>query len=509
MRKRLLTLLFLLTLIFPAFPVRAQTADEVSLVPAIMGKQRALLIGCDHFLSKEDTWPAAENNLKMLSDTLISDTRRYALVRSSADSIASVSAFEEAVLGAFQDAQPQDTSLLFISTHGIFEEDADGAKAGLLLSDGQAEALLDAQTLQRILDQIAGTKVVILDACNSGAIIGKGLSDTADRAFLTGPDYKVLCSAGGSESSWYFHGATAEPAQGASYFATVLCQGLGMLGDYAADQNVDGQITLAEAAAYLLDNYAASTPQSYPQNDDAFVLYAYDPERPQRVQKAVTDITFEETLLTAGQSEAFFSFTVQRQVELYYQVIYHQNGVWQFAEAQHYLDGEQTDGTVLPGRKMRSLALQTEGDAFGYVILQLITLEEGLPVFQGGRLLCVQPASGDVSLEAETTAAFLPAAGQELPIVIRHDVPCGLTVNILNDEHRVVRRLSYETPSRPQQLIPSGSTFYWDGRRTSGEMAPPGEYTVQVRTTIGEKTFTVESEPFALLDDNAEWEVLP
>ena len=460
-------------------------------------KMRALLIGCDHFLTQEDTWPAAETNLRILSDTLMDDVRRYALIRTSADGIATVSAFEDAVMNAFQSARDQDISLLYISAHGVWKDGGDNAQAGLLLSDGQEEALLTAQELQRILDQVPGEKVVILDACNSGAVIGKGL-DGAARAFLSGPGYHVLCSAGGSEASWYFHSASTETLEGASYFATVLCQGLGLLGDYAADQNDDGLVTLTEVYAYLLENYAASTPQIYPQNDGDFVLFAYDPAMIRPMKKAVTDITFEETLLTAGQTEASFSFTVQRQVELYYQIIYHQDGAWQFSQAQVYLDGEQTDGTVLPGRKARTLSLRTEKDASGYVMVQVITLENGQPVFQGGRLLCVQPASGDVSLQVRTAPFFQPASGQELPILIQHDVPCGLTVNILNEDRRVVRRLAYETPSRPQQLLPAGSAFYWDGRLTNGEEAPAGWYTVQVKVRISDQTVTEESSPFEL-----------
>jgi hypothetical protein len=64
-------------------------------------------------------------------------------------------------------------------------------------------------------------------------------------------------------------------------------------------------------------------------------------DRAWAVTQAITDLTFEDTLLTAGQSEVTFSFTVQRQVELYYQIVYHRDGGWQFDQAQHYLDGEQ------------------------------------------------------------------------------------------------------------------------------------------------------------------------
>ncbi len=183
---------------------------------------------------------------------------------------------------------------------------------------------------------------------------------------------------------------------------------------------------------------------------------------------------------------------------MYYQIIYHRDSAWQFDQAQHFLDGEQADGTVLPGRKTRTLTLDTAADASGFAIVQLITLEDGLPVFQGARLLCVQPASGEAALSVSAPSSFTPGAWQELPILVRHDVPCGLTVNILNEENRLVRRLAFETPSRPQQLSPAASSFYWDGKTNSGEYAPLGAYTVQVKTSVGEEQYLCRSEPFFL-----------
>ena len=486
------TLLFTLLLLSVCLSGAAEETE-----PKDAGQRRALLIGCDHFLSQPDTWPAAENNVRMLSDVLFSDVRRYALVRTLSDTIATVDAFEEAVTAAFRNSKDSDTSVLYLSTHGVFEENISNADAGLLLSDGRTESLLKGADLQRILDQVPGKKVVILDACNSGAMIGKGLSGGADHMYLSGADYKVLCSAGGSEASWYYQSPTAA-AEGASYFAAVLAFGFGADGGHAADQNDDGQITLAETYAYLLEQYAASTPQVYPQLDEDEALFVYDPDAPVQIRKAITDLTFEDTLVASGDTEITFSFTVQRQTELYYQIIYHRDGAWQFSQAQQIPDNEQDDGSILPGRKMRVLSLNTGGSDYGYAIIQLITLEEGSPVFQGARLLCVQPAAGGVNLRVATGKSFVPALGQEMAILAQHDVPCGLTVNILNEENRLVRRLAFEAPSRPQQLSPTASSFYWDGKTNGGEYAPPGAYTVQLKTCIGETLYTCQSEPFLL-----------
>ena len=489
--------------LFFLFPTLRSVAEETTQTAS--GRRRALLIGCDHFLSQPDTWPAAENNVRMLADALFSDVRPYALVRTASNVLTSAEAFEEAVKAAFLTAAENDTCLLYISTHGVFEENVSNADAGLLLSDGQTESLLTGADLQRILDQVPGKKVVILDACNSGAIIGKGLSGGADRTFLSGPDYKVLCSAGGSEASWYYQSSSAA-SEGASYFATVLAFGFNAAGGHAADRNDDGEITLAETYAYLLEQYAASTPQVYPQQDENEVLFAYDPDAPTPVTKAITDLTFEDTPLIAGETEVSFSFTVQRQTTLYYQIIYHRNGEWQFSQAQQIPDGEQGDGSILPGRKLRVLSLSMDESDYGYAIIQLITLESGAPVFQGAHLLCVQPAEGGVNLRAVAGASFVPKLGQEMMILAQHDVPCALTVNILNDENRVVRRLAFETPSRPQQLSPAASSFSWDGKLSGGGFAPAGRYTAQIKTTIGDTQYICQSDPFLLEDPGEEKE---
>lgn len=487
----------LLAMLLCALPLALGHASETP-EPTL----RALLIGCDYFVEQENTYPAAENNIRRLAETLMADTRGYALIRTSASAIGSVAQFQDVVQGTLGDAKESDISLLYISTHGVFDEGSSNTAASLILSDGTREECLNALTLQEILDQIPGQKVVILDGCNSGAFIGKGLSGGADRVLFCDLDYKVLCSAGGSEASWYWQGADRDAvASGASYFATVLCDALGGQGDFAADMNHDGRITLSEAYQYIYDNYAASTPQVYPQNDSAFVLYQYDPAAQDVPTKAVTDITFADTLLSAGQSSVTFAFTVQRQVELYYQVVYHQNGAWQFAAAQHFQDGEQTDGTVLPGRKERTLRLDTgDQNAFGYAMIQFITMEDGSPTLQGARLLCIAPAEGPVQLGVVTDPVFAPASGQELCILAQYDKPCGLTVSIHNELGQLVRYICYATPARPQQLSPMASAFYWDGRKSDGALADPGQYTVRVRTTIAGETYACQSVPFELTE---------
>lgn len=489
MKRRCAVLLMACVLAFSFF---ARAEEETP-------KLRALLIGCDYFLSQADTAPAAENNIDLLARALLADGRGYALVRTLPNALSDQEQLMHAVGETFGKAKAGDVSLLYISTHGVYEEEAPCKEAALLLSDGIREGRLTAQSLKDILDTVPGTKVLILDACHSGAFIGKGMSAPSEAALFSGPDYKVLCSAGGSEASWYWQGTDAVSG-GASYFATVLADALGVHGVYSADRNMDGAITLAEVYDYICEHYAASTPQVYPQREAEFPLLCYDTVVIGAPEAAVTDIVFDDTLLPAGQREVSFAFTVRRPCKLYYQLVYHENGAWQFDTAQHYLDGEQPDGLTLPGRKARTLCLDTgRKDSYGYAMLQFITVEDGIPALQGARLLCVSPDSGDISLSVVTDAAFCPEMGQEAAIRVLHDKPCGLTVRIQDEEGKTVCYLAYEMPSRPQQLTPAASTFYWDGKDSRGRSCPPGRYAVQVQVRIGETVHAAESTPFRLL----------
>lgn len=487
-KKCLLALLLLIACL--CFPARCPAEAE--------GKRRALLIGSDHFVTQPDTFPAAGHNLEMLADAIASDTRGYASIRSCCDEVKSREDLEALLSEAFGESGENDTSLLYIGTHGIQEEGKSNLDAALLLSDGQQEYTLTARTLAELIKAIPGRKIVILDACGSGAFLGKGMADVLAENPFQGSDCKVICSAGGSEASWLWQGAQNG---GASYFATVLSDALGLNGDHAADENADGLMTLQEVYHSIRDNYAASTPQVYPENDSETVVFAYDPTLETRPHKALTGLTFDETLLPSGEEEVRFSFTMQRTALLFYQLIYHQDGAWQFADAQQFLDAEQWTGTTSAGRKTRTLYMDTGSmQNYGYAMVQFITMEKGKPVLQGARLLCVEPRYGEVRLSVSVTPAFTPALGQEANIIAWHDVPCGLTVRILDAEKETVRRLCYASPSRPQQLSPSGSTFYWDGRDDSGSLCLPGAYTVSVRVKCGRETFTAESVPFTLMD---------
>ena len=456
---------------------------------------RALLIGCDAFITKENTYPIAQNNLEKLKTTLLCDSRSYISVDTYYDEVGNTTAFENAVHAAFSDAKEQDISLLYFSTHGYLGENE--SSAGLYLSDGMEENLLFAQDLHRITSSIPGKKIILMDACNSGAFIAKGINALLTAHPFTGDDYHILTSSGGSEPSWQWYDEN-ELISGSGYFTDMLCAALG--GNVPSDTNRDGTVTLSEVFSFVSLNIGASTPQCYPENS-SIPFFSYNTNNVS--SPLISDIVFNDTLLTAGRSTLTFSFTAHAETPLYYQIIYFREGAWDFENPRHFQDDETGTGTITPGRKERNLILDMpNGDDYGYAMIQFITLRNDQPVFQGARLLSVQPRKADIQQEVTTALSFDPSMGEEMPVLVSHSVPCALSVTVRDAAAKTVKRLSYAQPTRPQYLSPPGTALYWDGTDNKGNPAQPGAYFIQVKIQLGEDTFTAYSAPFHLKHTN-------
>ena len=247
--------------------------------------------------------------------------------------------------------------------------------------------------LQNAFNGVLGTKVILLDACYSGAFIGKGMRKQPKDVYFLGDDFKVLVSSGAREESWYWN--TAEQPemasdgyqQGAFYFTQALSQCLSPRYGYPADANRDGKITLRELYRALMENHAASTPQVYPQEDD-FVVFCYDvaeADADTAERSPIGDVTFSSTTLSAADPRLTLEFIVRRPVRVAYQIVNQRNGKWRFDEARLlYDDVEQytafgdEQGAISPGRKVRTLSMNLgDGQTSGYVMVQLVSIEDG------------------------------------------------------------------------------------------------------------------------------------
>ena len=460
---------------------------------------RALLVGMDQFVTKASTYPSSINNVYAMQAAFQGSLEPFGAILIPDQPISSGEALAALIRQTFSEAAEDDVSYFYISTHGVYDGVSEPA---LLLSDGTTEARMTARELEAAFDGIAGTKVLLIDACNSGAFIGKGESDfPAEVAFL-GNDFKVLCSSGAHEESWYWSTADSEDdrqRQGAFYFTQALAQSLSATCNTPADQNRDGAVTLSELYEYLLKNHAASTPQVYPQTDD-FVVFRYDPavSLPASQTSPIQDVTFSGTVLGNGGGDVSVEFTAVRPVRVAYQVVYYRGGQWRFGEAKLMYDMEEQfgaagdqAGAVSAGRKARTISLKPQSAGnYGYVLVQLVTRENGKLTVHAGRILCVPPASGRLDVAVSSPDLYRVSDERELPIFVRHKYPCQLSVAIVDAQGTIVRRLCHRQSTRPLGLEPAGSTFYWDGTDKKGDPVPPGTYYVRASGAMDELSYT-------------------
>lgn len=495
MLRRLLTaLLALLAMLAVRVPVLAE------------GAQRALLLGFDVFVTQENTAPAAANNVARMEAALSGGEMSFDRITVSVNEVATVDAFEALALEALGDAKQEDTSYFYISTHGLWQPGEPNEEMRLLLSDGETEESLTAARLRTIFDQIPGTKVLILDACHSGAMIGKGVHAPFTNVFAGG-DYKVLCSSGGAEESWLWTNHESGESFGAGYFSTALTNGITMSGAYGADVNRDGSITLTEIKRYLLEHHGASTTRCYPEEDD-FVLFRYDPQIVMGQRRGVTvdALMFDTDVMDEVAPAADFSFTVHMPVRVAYQLVHQEKGRWDFSNvtmlwdnAERYGEFGDVSGYLSPGVKSRTITIDREEEtSYGYALLQMLTVEDGEPSMVSSRVLCIPPLYGNPKLAFEMPAGFTPSLGEEYTFAILHEYPCEITVLVEDLDGNPVRRLTSRQATRPEHLSPMGSTMCWTGKLADGSLASPGTYRIRATAYVGGMAYEALSAPFML-----------
>ena len=504
--RRALCWLCALWLCLPFFAFAQETADAPP--EENPRTHRALLVGCDRFLSQPSTTPSSYNNVMRIARALEDGTMDFSLLMTRPDGMATTGDLAAAILDAFSQADENDVSYFYLSTHGLWDETMSAGQMTLLLSDGTRETALSAWMLRTMFDQIQGKKVLIIDACHAGAMLGKGVSAQLENVF-TGPDYTVICSSGGAEKSWFWSGdIDGERLAGAGYFSGALVRAISGEGNWAADDNRDGLITLTELKRYLLGYHGASTVRTYPEeSSDAVFTYDISQYSGYHREAQVEGVFFESDVLTADDPTAYFSFNVIRRVHVAYQLVYHRGGRWDFDNATLIYDNNgdfsahsKPGGMLSLGMKERAITIdRADAGSSGYVLLQLLTIDRGVPSVAASRVLCVPPAEGDPALAIAAPSLFAPEDREELTFTVAHAFPCELAVTIQDMEGRTIRRIFSRQGTRPEQLDPMGSTFTWDGRLNSGEYAPEGMYRIVVKAYVGEDRYEAVSDPVMLL----------
>lgn len=239
-------------------------ASDTLTVTALERTCRAMLVG--------NTYPGETCALRgcdtdMLGMQHMLSTMTRSGYRISAATNLTAGEIRTGIASAFADAQPADISLFYFGGHGTQE----GALVGV------HETLLTVYALREVLDTVPGTKIVILDCCYSGQVIGRSAGADSPAAFnsavisafaaksrdggaLARDGYIVLTACQKDQES-----KSVTDGVGAAFgaFTYGLCYGSGYdewnridLGQLPADANGDGAITLNEAVSGVKERIA-------------------------------------------------------------------------------------------------------------------------------------------------------------------------------------------------------------------------------------------------------------
>ena len=496
---RLLALLTVISLLLPCAALSQEEAGD-GVVTC-----RALLVGCDQFHSEDETTPIAHNNIQMMETILSLDTRGYTISR--LDGVAnSAASLQAAIDWAFAGADGDDLSLLYISTHGQFDADQTLPEGSVLLSDGSLEERIGAQALEAMFQDVPGEKVLLVDACASGALIGKGVAPGGGaarvRGAFRGDGFHALVSSGANELSWYWQMNAKEVPTGASYFTAALAAGAGLYGSFPADQNSDNVITLHEMYTYLRTSQPSSTAQIYPQEDDLPLLCYSTQSESEQVLGDLTGIVFQRTALNPINPVVTLFYTATVETRVAYNITPYVDGQWDWDSAVLLPDETEWDdaanpaGQVFPGRRLAEVDLTgILPQGWHYAMIHVVTLtgtEDNTPgAVYAGRVLHAN-VSGDPELSVRASSTWRRATRPELEIFVAHSLPCSLTVTIENSDGETVKTLAAAAGTRPESLVPEGSLFYWNGTLRDGSDAPAGNYSIRITALVGGETYEAE-----------------
>ena len=137
---------------------------------------RALIVG-NTYPNEDNYLPGCDNDAEAMKAMLsrMTGTPYAVTVKENLTD----SGMINAIASTFADAQSNDVSLFYFSGHGANtpETNFHGALVGTL------HTYLSVARLKEALDQIPGKKVVIIDSCHSGQMIGKSEGYSAESAF--------------------------------------------------------------------------------------------------------------------------------------------------------------------------------------------------------------------------------------------------------------------------------------------------------------------------------------
>ena len=455
---------------------------------AAKSETRVLLAACREFASMPDLGESVSGNLSLFRITFLNSGIQEEDLHVEDGTLGSVSALKTSIENTFSQAAEDDLSIIYLCTHG--KKSGQDLPARLILSDGSTEEDLDPETLISLLSPVSGNILLLLDACYSGAFIGRGTDSVPCRR---PENIHVLTSSLGTESAWYY--ANQKMSEGAvSYFSEAVCSGLGLYGHLNADTNGDGTVSLRELALWVRRTMASSTCQLSSSSVNMPLPHCTSAG----LSKPVTGFTCGSQLISSTNTTFHFSFNVLEDAVIEYRLIPYEDNHWNWASPIIIPDSESTEATGRGGKTRTLNIAPANREKNGYLIFQMFARDEsGISRLCAERLLAIQADSND-SPDFEMNLPDAPvSADTDLPVLLRLSAPSIFRISIYDERGVEIRRLYYGELTRPSEEDVQYLT--WDMMDEKGRPVQPGNYSIEAMALFYgrriEKTFPIQVDP--------------
>ena len=345
---------------------------------------RCLAVGIDRFVNEENTAPCSANNTEGIAALFGDCLPEGAKVTRRVNGPGSAEEMERLIQDTFRGAGEEDTSYLYLSTHGVTWEEEDTEKAALILSDGTREEGLEPRDLREMMDRIPGKKVLILDCCHAGAVAES----------FTGPEWRVLAGCRAEEDSYFW---AAGEETGTGYFTSALENALRAAGPEQIDPDGNGEVSLRELAGRIREIYGISNAVFLPEDDDMYLFSLPGRQDPERI----LGLQFDPVTEAEGQATLQFRFRTETSVRIEYRLVPRGADGWDFSRAAKLPDRErsgQKRGVLSPGEKERTIRVSRErlGEG-GQALLQIVSfrgLYGQVPVPEATKMITTGESDG-------------------------------------------------------------------------------------------------------------------
>ena len=363
---------------FPFFAISpAATASPAT-------EYRCLAVGIDRFVDEENTAPCSANNTEGIAALFGDCLPEGAKVTRRVNGPGSAEEMERLIQDTFRGAGEEDTSYLYLSTHGVTWEEEGTEKAALILSDGEREEALEPRALRGMMDRVPGKKVLILDCCHAGAIAES----------FRGPEWRVLAGCRAEEDCYFW---AAGEVTGTGYFSAALENALRAAGPDQIDPDGNGEVSLKELSGRIREIYGVSNAVFLPEEDSGYLFSV--PE--EQARERILALRFDTMTETEEQVALQFHFRTETSVKIEYRLIPHGADGWDFSRGAKLPDRErsgQKRGVLSPGEKERTIRVSRErlGEG-GQALLQIVSfrgLYGQVPVPEATKMITTGESDG-------------------------------------------------------------------------------------------------------------------